>query len=329
MTNEIKDLEKACRETAEAGSEMLKAHVKAYTRITSSGERVQVKEHDDSRRTGLDYDQMKKQVKQHLEEHKANGFKIVGESHDADGISVDASKADHHHYFLEDDKGNRATVYHHTQGDHLHTVGASTDGSVPYHPTGTKYLLLPEEWAPDLHKSHVRSYTRKDGTAVKEHDDSRIKAIKTIEQAESATNIAVKTGNPQHHQVAAALHRKAGERNPDQKKYHEDLTEKHEAVKAGTEKGQTKATPPYEDSRQAATASPEVQVLVGSATELIGDMIKKPEMSKYKEVIQRKLDALNANPSAKAAHQVISDVRMIAEKVAKETAPRPTRAGKI
>jgi hypothetical protein len=79
---------------------------------------------------------------------------------------------------------------------------------------------------------------------------------------------------------------------------------------------------------QAATASPEVQVLVGSATELIGDMIRKPEMSKYREVIQRKLDALNANPSAKAAHQVISDVRMIAEKVAKEARPNDPKAAK-
>lgn len=45
MINDIKDLEKACRETAEAGSEMLKAHVKTYTRKDGTV----VKEHDDSR----------------------------------------------------------------------------------------------------------------------------------------------------------------------------------------------------------------------------------------------------------------------------------------
>lgn len=78
-------------------------------------------------------------------------------------------------------------------------------------------------------------------------------------------------------------------------------------------------------TRQVATASPEIQHLVGTTTELIGDMIKKPAMAKYREVIQRKLDALNANPNAKAAYEVISDVKMIAEKAAKETAPKASR----
>ena len=147
-----KDLTKAIALGAMALEMLQKSHVSGYTKKDGTV----VQEYEDERQspspsTNLDYPEMKKRLKGTLDKHEAQGFKLVDEQHFRDGIHVDASEADHHHYFLRDGSGNKAVVYHHTQRNQLHTVG-ETRGELPQHPTATKWLRKPEGWD-ELHKS--------------------------------------------------------------------------------------------------------------------------------------------------------------------------------
>lgn len=147
--NEIENLSKAIAIAEHASSILQKSHVKEYTR--ADGTVVQAHDRQDGagggKKTGLGGLDADNEVKKRLSDLKGKGYKVVDEHHTADGVSVDRGKAEHSHYFLQDDKKNKAVVYkHQDRGGHWHTVGHSSDGSVPKHPTATKYLTMPEDW---------------------------------------------------------------------------------------------------------------------------------------------------------------------------------------
>jgi len=86
----------------------------------------------------------------------------------------------------------------------------------------TKAIKLTEKAIEQLQKSHVKQYTRSDGTVVKEHDDSRQKQSPEArmyqdrsEKAEIASGEARQDDSYSAHTNAAKMHRKAAEHAPD------------------------------------------------------------------------------------------------------------------
>lgn len=71
-----------------------------------------------------------------------------------------------------------------------------------------KAIELAEKATEQLQKSHVKQYTRQDGTVVKEHEDSRQAAT---DRANELTKIANNSGDPKDHKAAAEAHRHAAQ----------------------------------------------------------------------------------------------------------------------
>lgn len=69
---------------------------------------------------------------------------------------------------------------------------------------------------------------------------------------------------------------------------------------------------PADDSKQKT-----VQALVDGIETVSGTMLKNPALKEHHTAIARKVSALKANPSAKAAHQVASDLKLIIESAQK------------
>ena len=82
-------------------------------------------------------------------------------------------------------------------------------GSPTMHKDLSKAVAL-GAMAAELLKSHVTGYTKQDGTAVKEHEDSR-QAHALTKEANKASRTARKTGTAEDHQTAASAHKKAAE----------------------------------------------------------------------------------------------------------------------
>ena len=78
----------------------------------------------------------------------------------------------------------------------------------------------------ELLKSHVKQYTRADGTMVQEHDDSR-QASKRAEEHSEFVGI---TGNHLHHYMAQHAHEHAANVATDRKTkdYHKNKAAEHE-----------------------------------------------------------------------------------------------------
>jgi hypothetical protein len=60
----------------------------------------------------------------------------------------------------------------------------------------------------------------------------------------------------------------------------------------------------------------DTKTLVAEAEKVAKELIANPLLKEYKPVIARKISALKANPTTRAAVEVISDLILIAEKVA-------------
>ncbi len=105
--------------------DLLKSHIDAYTR--SDGTVVQA--HEDSRQKTT-FDAMPGKLNEHRADLKKQGYQDVDEQHIADGVHVDADKADHHHYFMQHPDGRKAVVFSHRNGNHR-DVGVKHGGGLP------------------------------------------------------------------------------------------------------------------------------------------------------------------------------------------------------
>jgi hypothetical protein len=118
------------------------------------------------------------------------------------------------------------------------------------------------------------------------------------------------------HQHAMNLHHQAA------KLYKEDSTPYTYHMRKNQHHFETSLEHEREQNRQdKLTANPEptehadnVTKLVTMTHEAVAKISAEPKMAEYKPFIDRKLEALKANPTAKAAHDVLSDVKMMVEK---------------
>ena len=72
----------------------------------------------------------------------------------------------------------------------------------------TKAIELAEKASKQLQKSHVKAYTRKDGTVVQEHDDSR-RAKELSDHASKMSDTAKEKGDIVSHNLASDAHTRA------------------------------------------------------------------------------------------------------------------------
>jgi hypothetical protein len=137
---------------------------------------------------------------------------------------------------------------------------------------------------------------------------------------------------------SASLHEKAAEEadrfgDPRTSKWHarkadlhRQMAEEHgaESHRMWTNEQQARVTAPPAPTEH----DQHVAKLVAMTHEAVGNIAKDPKMAQHSEHIARKLEALKANPTAKAAHNVLSDVKMLAEKAAGPKVMTEAEAGK-
>lgn len=179
-----------------AGENLAKSHVKGYTRKDGTF----VKEHEDRRRS---------EVEDTRDGHiRARNYHLAAESNERRKPVADA------HRLAADLHGVAATEM--KFGTHPDIAGLSEkarNSSKAAHEAELVYSFnqsknphsLPLD---DLQKAHVKGYTRKDGTFVKEHDDSR----------QAAQPVSADRVNAIHDQHSDLMHRKETEWQHDAKK---------------------------------------------------------------------------------------------------------------
>lgn len=132
---------------------IVKSHVRQYERQDGTV----VQEHDDSRQAKAKTSAARKASKQAKTSGSVLDHLAAAQAHkDAHRAHKDAWE----NHRGEDNNTHFGDMHHHINEAHKHLAAAGKS---------------PDERSEFFAKSHVRSYTRKDGTAVKEHEDSRQK----------------------------------------------------------------------------------------------------------------------------------------------------------
>lgn len=90
-----------------------------------------------------------------------------------------------------------------------------------------KAIKLAEAASEQLQKSHVKQYTRRDGTVVKEHDDSRMSKEELLAHADHHLQEAAKTNNTKTDTPKAKWHKGQAEKYQRMAAEHDTSTQKN------------------------------------------------------------------------------------------------------
>lgn len=154
-----------------------------------------------------------------------------------------------------------------------------------------------EAW--ELDKENAYGDTKNPEAVRNAHDKAEAALVHSANLHEQAAN-KIRAVN----QHAAKHHERSAEYN---RKFAEEHGARSHSIWTSEQQAAVEKTEPTEHEQHVAK-------LVSMTHEAVAKIAQDPKMAEHSVHIQRKLEALKANPTAKAAHEVLYDVKMMVEK---------------